>query len=216
VLRLSKEDTVILFNRSLHVQMVIAHVTSNKIEGTIAVKKENEPWQQTITFFLPILKKESLSTAVYSLVEAGVQEIQLLKTAKVQRSFGGAKEVERLERVIIAAAEQSKNFVFPVIKEPISLEQAIGMMQQSKAYVGQAAGAPIMSIMPDQITSLSHCSLLIGPEGDFTSHEWALIKQSNIVSVQLTPTILRAETAAFCLAAICRSIFSYTQLNPEN
>lgn len=206
VLRLTEGDTLILFDRSMHAEFIITTITRHTITGALKTKHKNKSWRYSITFFLPILKRESLAMAVYNLVEAGVQEIQLIYTQKTQRTFGGIKEKERLERVVIAAAEQSKNFLFPQLKDPISFLDAIKTVHNTSAYVGDPAGKPVIDILADKERLVDHCALFVGPEGDFSPDEWVLLKKSNMVHVQLTPTILRAEMAAFYLAALFRSM----------
>jgi 16S rRNA (uracil1498-N3)-methyltransferase len=211
ILRLGIGDTFILFDRSMHGQLTIANITRQSVTSTLHTKHTNKPWQCSITFFLPVLKKEALAAAVYSLVEAGVQDIQLLSTQKIQRKFGGDKERQRLERIILAAAEQSKNFIFPTIKDPMPLPEALALLANTTAYVGNPSGKPVVNIFKDTHQIPERAALFVGPEGGFTATEWALFEKANIISLQLTPTILRAEMAAFCLAAFFRSIKNHKE-----
>ena len=49
------------------------------------------------------------------------------------------------------------------------------------------------------------CSLLVGPEGDFTNEEYSFANESGFSSVSLGDNILRVETAAI-------AAFSYLQI----
>ena len=62
-------------------------------------KKYNTILQPHITVLLPLLKRDDLDTVLYSLVEMGVNTIQLMITKKVQRKWGKEKEYDRLQRV---------------------------------------------------------------------------------------------------------------------
>ncbi len=207
VLRLSVGDACILFDRTTWKEVTITALTRTTITCTVVAQHDIKPWYPKIRFFLPVLKRESLATAVYNLVESGVQEIQLIKTEKVQRAFGSTKELERLERIAIAAAEQSKNFALPDIKEPISWAEALILMQKTISYVGDPMGMPIFDSLHGLQKWPDSCILVVGPEGDFTAREYAALKEAGVIPLQLTPTILRAETAAFYLAALFRSFF---------
>lgn len=206
VLRLAIGDTCILFDRYAWAEVTIVAVDRTSILCTIIAWHDTKAWHPKITFLLPLLKRESLGDALYNLVQAGVQEIQLIETEKTHHTFG-AKEMERFERIIIAAAEQSKNFAFPNLKAPISWSDALLLMQKTTSYVGDPLGKPIIDTVCKFQIRPDHCLLLVGPEGDFTTQEWEQLTAAHVVPLQLTPTILKAETAAFYLAALFRSLF---------
>ncbi len=209
ILRLTVGDRCILFDRTRWIEMAIMASTRTAMKGTIITTHEIQPWRPAIRFLLPLLKREALVTAIYNLVQAGVQEIQLLETAKVHHTFGGTKELERLERVAIAAAEQSKNFAFPSLKGPLSWRETLELLRSTTSYVGDCAGIPLKSVLAGlEQRSADSYTLLVGPEGDFTPEEYRGLKESGVQPVQLTPTILKAETAAFYLAALFRSLSS--------
>lgn len=205
VLRLAQGDACIFFDRTSWISCTITQITRTTVAGTINAKHTVQSWHPKITFFLPVLKRDALATAVYDLVQAGVQEIQLLRTQKAQHAFG-TQELQRLERIIIAAAEQSKNFAFPAIQEPISWSQALLLLQKNRSYVGDPTGMPIFTALGTERHNAYN--LLVGPEGDFTLEESAQLQKAGVMPVRLTPTILKAETAAFYLAALWRSYIS--------
>jgi 16S rRNA (uracil1498-N3)-methyltransferase len=47
------------------------------------------------------------------------------------------------------------------------------------------------------------CCVWVGPEGDFTSAEYSLIKSAGALPITLGPLVLRVETAAtYCLSVL--------------
>ena len=52
---------------------------------------------------------------------------------------------------------------------------------------------------------MDSCTVLIGPEGDFTDEEYTYARESNFSSASLGDNILRVETAAI-------AAFSYIQI----
>jgi 16S rRNA (uracil1498-N3)-methyltransferase len=150
------------------------------------------------------LKKQALEEAVYGLVECGVSSIYLLDTDKVQRDWGGDKEYERLYKICIAAAEQSKNYAMPQIHKPISLNEFI---KQHAAYTKlffDPAGASIMATISDRKHENICC--IVGPEGDLTESEKDLLRTQQFNFCHLTPTILRAQQAVVVAVGALRSI----------
>ncbi len=206
VLRIKKGEQLILFNREWHALLRITDVDRKSISLQVISVEKNKHYSPTITFLLPVLKRDALAQAVYSVVETGVNELQLMQTEKVQRKWGGEKERERLERICIAAAEQSKNFAFPLIKEPITLADALqAVPPDAFCFYGNPEGnhfREINGITPD------HFVLTCGPEADFTSTEKVQLQAASFQALHLTPTILRAETAALCLSSVFRTVFS--------
>ena len=52
------------------------------------------------------------------------------------------------------------------------------------------------------------CSVLVGPEGDFSDEEYSYAKQSDFSSVSLGDNILRVETAAIAAISYIKIINS--------
>jgi RsmE family RNA methyltransferase len=127
-------------------------------------------------------------------------------TDSVQRSWGGIHEYERLERLIIASAEQAKQFAVPQLHEPISLETAIA--QQPLLIYGDPAGNAFKTVfqaLPPKKNELKQCAVLVGPEADFTLHEKRLLQNHGAIGCALTPTVLRSHLAITMLAGAVRS-----------
>lgn len=208
VLRLQSGERLIFFNNQYHVDAQIIEVTNRSITVKLNERKKNDKRVPHVTFLLPLLKREALAHAVYGLVEVGVSSIQLVTTQKTQRAWAGSKEAERLERIIIAAAEQSKNFAFPTLHAPISIEQALDALAvSSKKYFCDPDGIQISQLV-DRAEPVDPIVLAIGPEGDLTLDEKELLVSHSFEKIRLTPTVLRAETAAFLAAGIVRSLIN--------
>lgn len=203
ILRLTAGEQCILFDATKQITATIVMITSKIITMTYTMVSYNQPYTPTITALLPLLKKDDLSTAVTQLTAIGISKIQLIMTEKVQRSWGGTAEYERLQRVIIAAAEQSKNFALPVLVEPIPLREAI--TGHAAIICGDPDGTPYQTILSNLPASLDACAILVGPEGDFTDHEKEYLKKADVQFCSLTPTILRSHLAITVLATSLRS-----------
>src|SRR5436190_21644325 len=122
ILRLSPQEQCIFFDKIIHVKCIIKEFIGKKqVKCIMQEKKINTILSPMITFLLPILKRDDFENAIYSLTEIGVTIIQLVLTKKTYNVTFNQKEMERVQRIIIAAAEQSKNFAYPELKAPISL-----------------------------------------------------------------------------------------------
>lgn len=200
VLRMKSGDTVIIFNQQHHGYITLEELSAKKVTGRLNNFQKNTLYAPDITLFLPVLKKEALSEAIYGAVECGVSKIQLVTTEKVQRAWQGKKECERLERVVIAAAEQAKCFSFPDIKEPISLSAAIASLQSEHILCADPEGISLK-----ELSINGSCALFLGPEGGLTEKERNDLKAAQATFFKLTPTILRARQAAVLSVGFLRS-----------
>jgi len=210
VLRLSVGDVCILFDRYCNVQCIITkRIGKKQILCSISNYKKNEILHPPVTFFLPLLKRNDFESSLYSLSEIGITTIQLVISEKSRNSW---KDVDRdrAERVIIAAAEQSKNFSYPLLlPDPVVLSDGFSrIFDDSSTNIffdpcGEPLSCTIQNILSDKSRPIV---LLIGPEADMTYNEKKYIKNAGFIFCALTPTVLRATQAAAISAGIIRSL----------
>lgn len=123
-----------------------------------------------------------------------------------------AKKVERWQKIVKEAAEQSYRQVIPQVKFISNLHEIYDMISQYDCVLmayEAAAKKNERALFKQQLRQLnrgSHVLLLFGPEGGFSDDEIALFE--NVAkSVGLGPRILRAETAPlYALSAISYEI----------
>lgn len=213
VLRLSIDDTCIFFDRTIYVSVLIkAFVGKKQIHATITSKKKIQFLQPTITFLLPLLKRDDYESALYALAELGVNTIQLVFTQKTGYQWAGSRDKERAERILISAAEQSKNFAYPDLQEPISLEAALKKYDVvSTKIFFDPTGKNFFDVMKTlQNSNPEDVLLLIGPEGDLRLEEKKMVQIHDFIFCALTPTVVRAVQAAALGAGFVRSLLVST------
>ena len=146
--------------------------------------------QPALTVAISPVKGDRTDYAVEKLTEVGIDHIVVL--SPVRRSVvrwddkKARNNLERWERIVRAAAMQSRRVFLPRVSGPLSLSDAAAMPH---AYVAEPGGS-----MP-----IGACeTIVIGPEGGFDDDELTLAKGT----VDLGPAILRAETAAIVAATL--------------
>ena len=210
ILRLRSNDQCVLFDRDTYVTATIntfvgkkqVDITINSIHSTVVLRPQ-------VTFLLPMLKREDYESSLYSLTEVGVNNIQLVFTQKTGNKWSGERDKDRAQRIMVAAAEQSKNFAYPTLYEPISLQDALKKYDscESKLFF-DPQGKPFFDVMQMLHTHQpSHTLLLVGPEGDLTLQEKETVRANNFIFCALTPTIMRAVQATGLAAGFIRSLF---------
>lgn len=211
VLRLAKNDAIILFDETMQATGTILDITKKTVSLDIQASNQTTPLSPSITVLLPLLKKEALERMIYSCVELGANTIQLVSTEKSQRSWRSDKELQRLHHIMIAAAEQSKQFAVPTLSQPMPLPEAVAHFESALKLVADPAGMPLYEILTSLHTSMQsdiHKSIVItmGPEGDFSDAEKTLLRAASYQAVRLTPTVLRSQQAGALLVGIVRSL----------
>ncbi len=154
----------------------------------------------SVTVCPALLKRESFEEVIYMAAQMGANIIQPIIAEKSHRPRDAAQMQERLERIVIAACEQSKNFSIPTIKQPIMLEtffeQQNSVIISKKIICFDPNGSPLLETLQDiHANNYNNLLLLWGPEGDFTQHERDIMKNNQISFTALTPTILRSVEA---------------------
>jgi len=204
VLRLSVNDKCVLFSSSIRATCIISVIQKKSFSCKVIMVAPVLALQPSITLMLPLLKREALENVVYNATAMGVGVIQLVSTEKTAH-WSGAKELDRLMRIAIAAAEQSKQFVLPLIIEPIILPMFLEKpLQCSIALHADVEGICFQKI----ISTFSYKEsflLSVGPEGDLTALERDLLLKAGFTFVRLTPSILKSENAFNVLIGIVRS-----------
>lgn len=209
VLRLRIGEQVIFFDDHYSVHCSIHAASKKELQCTLLARHPHQRLKPEITFILPLLKKDDFETALYSLVELGATTIQLVTTEKTQRSWGGDKELDRCHRVMIAAAEQSKNFAIPTLNAPIALKSYMPTISSTtcpKIYFDPQGvlAAQLMTVLGSKKSS--YCILMVGPEGDLTTAEKEMLKAQVFEFCQLTPTVLRSVQAVALGLGMIRSV----------
>lgn len=212
VLRLSKGQEIVIFDGVLHAACSITDINKKTISVRILSCERTIHLQPSITFLLPLLKREAFERMVYACVELGANAIQLISTEKSQRSWRSDKELQRIHHIMVAAAEQSKQFAIPILHQPCSLSEAFALYNTaSTKLVADPNGAPLYQILTElqqhvQSQKESDIVITMGPEGDFSDEEKKHLGSASYQSVRLTPTVLRSQQAGALLLGVIRSV----------
>ena len=106
---------------------------------------------------------------------------------------------ERLEKVIIEAAEQSNRITVPSIEEPQKLKS---FLNNNMDLIFTDLNTTNTKIDIKKLTTKPTC-VIIGPEGDFSEEEREEILSFNDVQpIKINENILRSETAVISALSI--------------
>jgi len=111
---------------------------------------------------------------------------------------------DRFERILIAALKQSKRYYLPDLLEIQKIEDALQKTVTANNYI--ASYSSNNTFLQEKLKSGTSVTLVIGPEGDFTTKELNFAKDLNFNCVNLSTARLRTETAAMHACSIFNSI----------
>jgi len=123
--------------------------------------------------------------------EIGVDEITPLICEHSERV---QIRIDRLQKIILSAAKQSLKTFLPVLHEPMKFNDFMRLNLPSSrlvAYVEEHQQLHLKTAYQN-----GDCTVLIGPEGDFSKNEMDAAKKKGYIPVSLGPSRLRTETAA--------------------
>jgi 16S rRNA (uracil1498-N3)-methyltransferase len=220
VLRMSAGDCiVILDNQGSEYDVVLTSVRSNEVVGEVTQKRQaaGEPGVQ-ITLFQSILTRDKFEFVLQKCTEVGVTSFVPIITERslVRETAIKPEKLDRWQRIITEAAEQSHRGRIPDLSPPVSFEKAMQELSSfEKCLI--ACEKQDKSIRVALQTSDKNIpgtvAILVGPEGGWTLQEVVAAKESGAIPITLGPRILRTETAAIVASALI--LYELARINNE-
>lgn len=166
-------------------------------EKKCEVKIIKETFQQPDTFYThiavaPTKMNDRLEWFLEKATEIGIHEITPIICDHSERKV---YKIDRAEKIIQAAMKQSLHYYLPKINEPISLSQFIKSNFDGQKFIAHCEETDKKSFQKE-IAKNEKVTILIGPEGDFSTKEINLAIANQFIPVTLGNTRLRTETAA--------------------
>lgn len=124
--------------------------------------------------------------------EIGVDEITPIICDHSERKI---IKTERFDKILISAMKQSNQMYLPVLNEPIKLTDFLSKEISGQKFIAHCEETEKVELK-DRIEKQQHYTLLIGPEGDFSTNEINKALASDYLPIALGNTRLRTETAA--------------------
>lgn len=220
VLRLSMGQEIIVFDgRGREYRVRLVSTKRQEIRGRVLEEWRNEadsPLKLTLAQGMP--KGDKLDLIVQKATELGVFDVVPLAT---ERSFWASvgKEVspskayqrlERLSRIGIEAAKQSRRTSVPLIRPIVTVPEFLAAPPEADLKLlfweaeQQTRLKDALRAMTREIRS---AIVVVGPEGGLTESEAGQFQAQGFLSVSLGKRILRTETAGLAVLSILQYEF---------
>jgi 16S rRNA (uracil1498-N3)-methyltransferase len=197
VMRIKIGEIFSLFNSSGEWEAKILSISKSIVEFNIIKQlRQKESTKELWLAFSPI-KSNYFNFMIQKATELGVTKfLPIIFDRTIVRKINK----ERLEKVIIEAAEQSNRINVPSIEEPKSLKILLSNEKMNLIFTDLNSQNKKLDL--EKLTSNPTC-IIIGPEGDFSEEEREQILAFKVVQpIKINENILRCETAVISALSI--------------
>ncbi len=196
----------------------ITSLSADRVEFELGEELSNQGSAQ-ITLVLAIFKFDRMEWAIEKCTELGVSRIVPVIARRTDSHLAAASSnrVERWQRIVRQATEQSRRATAPEIAPPIKLSAALNLPAALRIVLAESEERTLLCdvVKPEAAgnevkdeRAKDHgvdLILAVGPEGGWTEDELQSFQQAGWISASLGNTILRAETAAMAATAVVAS-----------
>jgi len=194
VLRKKEGDTIYITNGfgQLFTSEVLIANDKKCLVKILKTKTFKKPWNYYLHIAIaPTKLNDRYEWFLEKATEIGIDEITPIICDHSERKV---LKKDRMEKIIHAAAKQSLKYHFPKFNEPRSFKEFIQSNFTGQLFVAHCEETDKKSLK-SKIKSNQDITILIGPEGDFSTKEIEQSLLHNFIPVSLGESRLRTETA---------------------
>ena len=196
VMRLKEKEVFSLFNSSGEWEAKISNITKSIVEFNVTKQLRHKENTKDLWLAFSPIKSNYFNFMIQKATELGVTKfLPIIFERTIVRKINK----ERLEKVIIEAAEQSNRITVPSIEDPQKLKS---FLNNDMNLIFTDLNTANTKIDLTKLTTKPTC-VIIGPEGDFSEQEREeILKFNGVQSVKINENILRSETAVISALSI--------------
>ena len=196
VMRLKEKEFFSLFNSSGEWEAKILNITKSIVEFNVTKQLRHKENTKDLWLAFSPIKSNYFNFMIQKATELGVTKfLPIIFERTIVRKINK----ERLEKVIIEAAEQSNRITVPSIEDPQKLKS---FLNNDMDLIFTDLNTANTKIDLTKLTTKPTC-VIIGPEGDFSEQEREeILKFNGVQSVKINENILRSETAVISALSI--------------
>jgi 16S rRNA (uracil1498-N3)-methyltransferase len=169
-----------------------------------------------ITLLQALPKGDKFDLILQKGTELGISSFQPLETSHAVPNLAPerrAKRQLRWQRIVAEAARQSRRCFLPEVKPLQPLAKVLDAASDNlKLVLWEAGCVALRDALPQ--TPPTGVSLLVGPEGGFSTAEIDTIRDAGFQAVHLGPRILRTETAGLAATPVLQYLYGDWQCAP--
>ena len=205
VMRVKIGENFSLFNKNGEWQAKINNISKGIVEFSIELQLRQKENKTEIWLAFSPIKSNYSNFMIQKATELGVTRfIPIIFDRTIVRKIN----LERLEKIIIEATEQSNRINPPVLEKPQNLKSFLKKNEKKFYLIFTDLNTKNKRIEFNKNIKKPLC-LIIGPEGDFSENErQAILNFDSVKAVKINENILRSETAAISSISILSYILN--------
>ena len=195
-MRLKEKEVFSLFNSSGEWEAKILNITKSIVEFNVTHQLRHKENTKDLWLAFSPIKSNYFNFMIQKATELGVTKfLPIIFERTIVRKINK----ERLEKVIIEAAEQSNRITVPSIEDPQKIKS---FLNNDMDLIFTDLNTANTKIDLKKLTNKPTC-VIIGPEGDFSEEEREeILKFSGVQPIKINENILRSETAVISALSI--------------
>ena len=196
VMRIKENEVFSLFNISGEWEAKILGISKNIVEFNVTKQLRQKENNKDLWLAFSPIKSNYFNFMIQKATELGVTKfLPVIFERTIVRNINK----ERLEKVIIEAAEQSNRITVPSIEDPQKLKS---FLNNDMDLIFTDLNTTNTKIDIKKLTTKPTC-VIIGPEGDFSEQEREeILKFNGVQPIKINENILRSETAVISALSI--------------
>ena len=196
VMRLKEKEVFSLFNSSGEWEANISNITKSIVEFNVTKQLRQKENNKDLWLAFSPIKSNYFNFMIQKATELGVTKfLPIIFDRTIVRKINK----ERLEKVIIEAAEQSNRITVPSIEDPQKLKS---FLNNDMDLIFTDLNTTNTKVDIKKLTTKPTC-VIIGPEGDFSEQEREeILKFKGVQPIKINENILRSETAVIAALSI--------------
>lgn len=196
VLRKKEDDILQITNGKGFLFDAKIIVASDKkcVAEITSCKEKPKPWNYYLHIAIaPTKNNDRIEWFLEKATEIGIDEITPIICSNSERRV---VKTERFEKIIQSAMKQSLKFTLPKLNEPIKFNEFINQDFDGKVCIAHCEKQSDKNLLQSIVNPSEKTTILIGPEGDFSSKEILKALEKKFIPISLGESRLRTETAA--------------------
>lgn len=161
-----------------------------------------------VTIAQSLVKEQKMDYILQKSTELGVNKIIPIKAIRsIVKIENDNKKVDRWQKIVKEASEQSKRLDIPTIEKPININELAALQYDYKILCSVNETSINIKKALQNVKYSDTILIVIGPEGGFDKKEEQVLIDSGFISTSLGTRVLRTETAPLFVLSVINYIF---------
>lgn len=198
------DNLEVVIDKELYICEIIGIDNDEVTVKKVAKQDQNSELTCQVTIAQGLVKEQKMDLILQKCCELGVHELIPVNTTRsiVKLDKKETKKIERWNKILKEASEQSKRVVIPTVREILDINELAKLDYDIKILCTvNELSTNIKRVLSNGINN-AKIILVIGPEGGFTDAEEKILIDNGYISTSFGNRVLRTETASIYALSI--------------